>query len=67
MVSNLHALRTVMNKKVQGGQGGAGPGSGSDKIQILLAFQFIMERFAKKLNLPNLRKEGEGKIHVLLL
>lgn len=45
------------------GQGGAGPGSGSDKIRFSLPFQFLMERLAKKLNLPNLRKEGEGKIH----
>jgi len=44
------------------GQGGTGPGSGGGKIRFSVPFQFIMERFAKKLNLPNLRKEGDGKI-----
>jgi uncharacterized sporulation protein YeaH/YhbH (DUF444 family) len=64
-VEGIEPPRFTHGDEGQGGQGegGAGPGSGSDKIRFSLPFQFIMERFAKKLNLPNLRKEGEGKIH----
>lgn len=45
-----------------GGSGQQGPGSGGGKIKFALPFGKLMELLAKKLNLPNLKKEGEGKI-----
>jgi uncharacterized sporulation protein YeaH/YhbH (DUF444 family) len=45
-----------------GGAGGAGPGSGGGKIRFNVPFQFLMERVAQSLRLPNLTKMGRGKI-----
>jgi uncharacterized sporulation protein YeaH/YhbH (DUF444 family) len=45
----------------QGG-GGRGPGKEGGKIRFNLPFRKFMELLAEKLNLPNLIKEGKGKI-----
>jgi uncharacterized protein len=45
-----------------GGARGQGPGKDGDKIKFVLPFSKLMEMMAKRLNLPNLKKEGEGKI-----
>lgn len=45
-----------------GGSGSKGPGNRGGSVRFSLPFKRIMELLAKKLNLPNLRKEGEGKI-----
>ncbi len=44
------------------GPGGAQPGRDPGKLRFVLTFQRIMELLGRKLNLPNLKKEGEGKI-----
>lgn len=44
------------------GSGGQGPGNQGGSIKFVLPFNKIMELLAKKLNLPNLTKEGQGKI-----
>lgn len=44
------------------GEGGQQPGQDGGKIRFILPFNRIMELLGKKLNLPNLRKEGEGRI-----
>lgn len=45
----------------QGGKG-RGPGREGGKIRFNLPFRKFMELMAEKLNLPNLTKEGKGKI-----
>jgi len=47
-----------------GGAGGAGQGPGSEKgrLRFSLPFQELMKVLAVKLKLPNLAKEGKGKI-----
>jgi len=45
----------------QGG-GGQGPGKAGGKLRFSLPFHKFMELIAEKLNLPNLVKEGKGKI-----
>lgn len=45
-----------------GGSGSQGPGANGGQVRFVLPFNKVMELLAKKLNLPNLRKEGEGKI-----
>ncbi|MBN2440348.1 MAG: DUF444 family protein [Spirochaetales bacterium] len=48
-----------------GGSGsgkGRGPGRDGGKIRFNLSFPYFMQLIAEKLNLPNLIKEGEGKI-----
>ncbi|MDJ0840842.1 MAG: DUF444 family protein [Acidobacteriota bacterium] len=45
-----------------GGGGGSGPGSGGGKMSFSLPFDKVMELIANRLELPNLRKEGKGKI-----
>jgi len=44
------------------GQGGDGPGKDGGKIRFSLPFKFFMELMKDKLQLPNLIKEGDGKI-----
>jgi uncharacterized sporulation protein YeaH/YhbH (DUF444 family) len=41
---------------------GRGPGREGGKIRFNLSFRHFMQLIAEKLNLPNLVKEGEGKI-----
>ncbi len=45
-----------------GGSGGAGPGRGGGKIRFSVPFDFLMERVSRSLRLPNLKKEGKGRI-----
>jgi uncharacterized sporulation protein YeaH/YhbH (DUF444 family) len=45
-----------------GGAAGAGPGRDGGKIRFNVPFEFLMERIARSLRLPNLRKQGRGKI-----
>ena len=45
-----------------GGGGGAGPGSGGGKMQFSVPFEKLMELMAERLELPDLKKEGRGKI-----
>ena len=48
-----------------GGGGGAGPGQGGGKMRFSLPFDKIMEMIAQRLDLPDLRKEGKGRIKEL--
>ena len=45
-----------------GGSGGGGPGSGGGKIRFNVPFQYLIERVARSLKLPQLIKQGQGKI-----
>lgn len=45
-----------------GGGSGQGPGKEGGKIRFSIAYKRFMELIAKKLKLPNLTKEGRGKI-----
>jgi len=45
-----------------GGEGGSGPGSGGGKMSFSLPFDKVMELIAGRLDLPDLTKEGKGKI-----
>ena len=45
-----------------GGKGGRGPGREGGKIVFNIPFNRFMELIAEKLRLPNLKKEGKGKI-----
>jgi uncharacterized sporulation protein YeaH/YhbH (DUF444 family) len=45
-----------------GGGGGSGPGSGGGSMSFSLPFETIMELIAQRLQLPDLTKEGRGKI-----
>ncbi len=45
-----------------GGKGGRGPGKEGGKLVFNLPFSRFMELLAEKLRLPNLVKEGKGKI-----
>jgi len=45
-----------------GGRGGEGPGQGSERIRFSVSFEQLMELIAQKLKLPNLQKEGKGRI-----
>lgn len=45
-----------------GGKGNQGPGEGAERIRFSLPFDRLMELMAEKLRLPNLVKEGQGKI-----
>ena len=47
------------------GEGGMGPGKGGGKIRFNLPFQLLFEKLAEALRLPNLIKEGRGKIKEL--
>ena len=44
------------------GRGKDGPGEGSEKIRFTLPLDKLMEMISHKLGLPNLVKEGQGKI-----
>lgn len=46
----------------EGGGGGQGPGKEGGKIRFSISYKKFMELIAKKLQLPNLIKEGRGKI-----
>ena len=48
-----------------GGKGGDGPGEGAEKMRFTLPLQKLMDMFKEKLNLPDLTKEGDGKIKEL--
>jgi uncharacterized sporulation protein YeaH/YhbH (DUF444 family) len=45
-----------------GGGGGQGPGSEKGKLRFKIPFHAFMELVGQKLKLPNLIKEGDGKI-----
>lgn len=45
-----------------GGGGGSGPGSGGGKMRFSVPFDLLMELIARRLELPNLEKQGMGKI-----
>ena len=45
-----------------GGGGGRGPGSGGGKMRFTVPFQKLMELMSQRLSLPDLTKEGRGKI-----
>ena len=45
-----------------GGSGGPGPGNEKGKLRFRIPFQAFMELVGQKLRLPNLVKEGEGRI-----
>jgi uncharacterized sporulation protein YeaH/YhbH (DUF444 family) len=45
-----------------GGAGGQGPGGEKGKLRFRVPFQAFMELVGQKLRLPNLVKEGEGRI-----
>lgn len=44
------------------GSGGGGPGSGGGKMSFSVPFEKLMELISQRLGLPNLKKEGKGKI-----
>jgi len=44
------------------GGGGQGPGSDKGKLRFTVPFEHLMELIAKKLQLPDLTKEGKGHI-----
>jgi uncharacterized sporulation protein YeaH/YhbH (DUF444 family) len=44
------------------GRGQNGPGEGSEKVRFTLPLDRLMEMIAQKLGLPDLKKEGQGKI-----
>lgn len=46
----------------EGGSGGQGPGRDGGKLRFSVPFDFLMERIARTLKLPNLKKEGKGRI-----
>ena len=48
-----------------GGKGSKGPGEGAEKIRFSLPFDKLMNLIAEKLGLPDLKKEGCGKIKEL--
>lgn len=45
-----------------GGGGGAGPGQGGGKMSFSLPFDQVMSLIAQRLSLPDLTKEGKGRI-----
>lgn len=45
-----------------GGGGGAGPGDNGGKMSFTVPFEKIMELISQRLGLPDLKKEGKGKI-----
>jgi uncharacterized sporulation protein YeaH/YhbH (DUF444 family) len=45
-----------------GGGRGRGPGEGAEKLRFTFPFEKFMELIGQKLDLPNLTKEGKGKI-----
>lgn len=45
-----------------GGRGQEGPGKGAERISFSIPFDQLMELIAEKLKLPNLLKEGKGRI-----
>ena len=45
-----------------GGKGNQGPGEGAEKIRFKLPIKKLMDMVAERLKLPDLTKEGEGKI-----
>ena len=49
----------------RGGKGNQGPGEGAEKIRFSLPFDKFMNLIAEKLGLPDLTKEGSGKIKEL--
>ena len=49
----------------KGGKGNLGPGKGAGKIRFSLPFDKLMKLIAEKLRLPDLKKEGLGKIKEL--
>jgi uncharacterized sporulation protein YeaH/YhbH (DUF444 family) len=44
------------------GSGGEGPGDQREKLKFSLSYEQFMERMKNKLKLPNLSKEGRGRI-----
>jgi uncharacterized sporulation protein YeaH/YhbH (DUF444 family) len=46
----------------EGGKGPGGPGEGADKLRFSFPFDKFMEIAAGKLSLPDLSKEGDGRI-----
>jgi len=45
-----------------GGKGKNGPGDGAEKMRFSVPFNHLMAKFKDRLNLPDLTKEGDGKI-----
>jgi uncharacterized sporulation protein YeaH/YhbH (DUF444 family) len=53
----------IYDDSLEAGYGkGRGPGKKGEKIRFNLPYKRLMELIAEKLNLPNLVKEGQGKI-----
>lgn len=53
----------VYGDEGRGGSGaGRGPGGGGEKMRFNLSFNHLMEAIARHLRLPNLLKEGKGRI-----
>ena len=50
------------NEGRAGGGGGSGPGAGGGKMRFSVPFNQLMELIARRLELPNLEKQGLGKI-----
>ena len=46
----------------EGGSGSQGPGREGGKLRFSIPFAFLMERIARALKLPDLKKEGKGRI-----
>ena len=52
----------MATRKVAGGGGGQGPGNEKGKLRFRVPFQAFMELLGQRLRLPNLVKEGDGRI-----
>ncbi|MGK5094454.1 DUF444 family protein [Deltaproteobacteria bacterium TL4] len=62
-VDDIVAPTFIYGEEGEGqGAGKGGPGKDGGKIRFNVPFQYLMERIAETLKLPNLIKEGKGKI-----
>ncbi len=61
-VDDIIAPSFSYGEEGEGGGGAAGPGRDPGKIRFSVPFRVMMERIGKSLNLPNLTKEGKGRI-----
>ncbi len=62
-MNGIESPRFIYDNEGSGqGTGNQGPGKDSGKIRFSIPFRKLMQLLSQKLELPNLRKEGQGKI-----
>lgn len=61
-VDDIHPPTFVYDDPKNGGGRGGRPGMGGDKLKFVFPFEKFMHLIAKQLELPDLTKEGQGKI-----